>query len=398
MKLVDVPEYGKARLDSLSREQRDALLSCGGDLSLAPEPGSDSAWVLRTGSQIGTVVCAGLTVRIRPKLTIARLFVMLSAASGAICWDERYIGLDASSTVEDVVAMVFVDSVRRALASGLLRGYVAVEEESMVVRGRLEFAETIRRRPLTLIPLVQTPEFLDCDTPENQILATALVHLARRVQSDRVRNRVLDCQRAFAGVTVLSKRTPLPRVTKNRLNGKWWNAIELALLVLRSCGLDLPSGLHASRSFLVDMNAVFERFVHRALADQLRAEGLDLQHNRGGIDLDKDGLHSLRPDLSLWNGSRCVFAGDCKYKFSPTALAHRDDVYQCLAYAAATGLPSITLFYAGDRSGARDIAIADGRTRVLVRTVNLAAPIEQLRAQCASLAVEIAGGGAKTSC
>lgn len=397
MMLVDVPEYGKARLDSLSREQRDALLSCGGDLSLAPEPGSDSAWILRTGSQIGTVVCPGLTVRIRPKLTIARLFVMLSAASGAICWDERYIGLDASSTVEDVVAMVFVDSVRRALASGLLRGYVAVEEESMVVRGRLEFAETIRRRPLALIPIVQTPEFLDCDTPENQILATALVHLARRVQSDRVRNRVLDCQRAFAGVTVLSERTPLPRVTKNRLNGKWWNAIELALLVLRSCGLDLPSGLHASRSFLVDMNAVFERFVHRALADQLRPLSLDLQHNRGGIDLDKDGLHSLRPDLSLWSGSRCVFAGDCKYKFSPTALSHRDDVYQCLAYAAATGLPHVTLFYAGDQSAARDIAIADGRTRVLVRTLNLAAPIEQLRSQCESLALEIAGGGATTS-
>jgi 5-methylcytosine-specific restriction enzyme subunit McrC len=365
------------------------LLSCGGDISLAPEAGTDDLWSLRAGPHVGTVVTPGLTLRVRPKLSIARLFVMLSAAAGSIRWDEHSVGLAPSSTIEDVVATALVDAIRRGLATGLLRGYVTVEEESFVVRGRLDVVETLRRRPVTFAPLVQAPEFLDENTPENRILATALCHLARRVQSPAVRGRIVDCQRAFADVSIVPSGTPLPRITRNRLNARWWGAIELALLVLRSCGLDLPSGSHSSRSFLVDMNVVFERFVHRALADELRSHGLALQHNRGGIDLDVDGYHTLRPDLSLWEGDRCVYAGDCKYKFTADAMAQRDDIYQCLAYAAATGLPRITLFYGGGSQIAREVSIVDGRTTVLVRALNLAAPIEQLRAQFAAMAVEI---------
>ncbi len=392
MKQIEGTEYGQLSLLSLDRNQRDALLACGGNFSISPERGSDDLWCVRAGSHVGTVVAPGMTFRIRPKLSIARLFVMMSAASGSIRWNDRTIGLAESSAMEDVVASVLVDSIRRGLATGLLRGYVAVEEESFVVRGRLELAKTLRRRPATLAPLVQTPEFLDENTPENRILATALGHLASRVQSSLVRGRVVDCQRTFADVSVVPRGVPLPRVTRNRLNARWWGAIELAMLVLQSCGLDLPSGSHASRSFLVDMNAVFERFVHHALADELRHLGHDLQHNRGGINLDTDGRHTLRPDLSIWSGTKCVYAGDCKYKYAADGAARRDDLYQCLAYSAATGLSRITLIYGGGPPLARDVSIVDGRTTVLVRTLDLGAATEELRGQFASLAREIARG------
>lgn len=389
MRHIETIEYGQIPMLDLDRGQRNVLLSCGGDISLSPETGTDGLWCLRAGSHVGTVVAPGLTLRVRPKLSIARLFVMLSAAAGSIRWDEHSVGLAPSSVIEDVVASALVDSIRRGIATGLLRGYVTVEEESFVVRGRLDVVETLKRRPATLAPLVQTPEFLEENTPENRILATALGQLVRRVQSPAVRGRIVDCQRAFADVSMVPSGTPLPRVTRNRLNARWWGAIELALLVLRSCGLDLSSGSHSSRSFLVDMNVVFERFVHRSLADELRSLGLTLQHNRGGIDLDVDGFHTLRPDLSLWEGDRCVYAGDCKYKYTADATAQRDDIYQCLAYAAATDLPRITLIYGGGAQLARDVRIVDNRTTVLVRTISLAAPTEQLRAQFAALAMEM---------
>jgi len=333
-----------------------------------------------------------MTVRVRPKLSIAKLFVMLSAAAGSIRWDERSVGLTQTLTIEDVMAMALADSIRRGLATGLLRGYVTVEEESFVVRGRLDFVETLRRRPATMAPLVQTPEFLDENTAENRILATALAQLVRRVQSPAVYRRVVDCQRAFTDVLLVPTGTPLPRITRNRLNARWWGALELAMLVLRSCGLDLLSGSLSTRAFLVDMNVVFERFVHRALADELRPLGHTLEHNRGGLYLDEGKCHTLRPDLSLWAGSRCRYAADCKYKFSVDAIARRDDVYQCLAYAAATGLPRITLIYGGGSQFARDVSIVDGRTTILVRTLNLGAPSEQLRTQFIALAKETAIG------
>jgi len=389
VRIVDVAEYGTLERVALNRSQRDAVLSCGGDIGLAPEPGAEDLWRLRAGSHVGSVVTPGLGVRIWPKVTIARLFVMLSAAAGVIRWDSRLVGLQESATVEDVVATVLVDAIRRGMATGMLRGYVTIEEESFVVRGKLEIAETVRRRPATLAPLVQTPEFLDEDTAENRVLATALKQLVSRVQSPLTRGRVVACQRDFAHVSLIRRGSALPRLSRNRLNARWWGALELALLVLRSCGLDLPSGAHAAPAFLVDMNVVYERFVHRAMAEEVGKRGLMLQHSAGGVYLDEGRCHSLRPDLSIWEGTRCLFVGDCKYKPSEDAMAQRTDVYQCLAYAAATGLRQIMLIYGGTAAQARDVEIVDGRTIVAVRTLDLGASTVMLKEQFRRLAQEV---------
>lgn len=392
MRRVDTVEFGVIGRLSLDLAQRDALLGCGGDIAMAPETGTSDLWTLRTGSFVGVAVVPGLELRIRPKLPVARLFVMLSAAAGSIQWSGAPAGLAQSSEVEDIVAVALADSIRRCLRTGLLRGYVAIEEESHIARGALDLAETLRRRPATLAPLVQTPEHLDVGVSENRVIASALSHLVRRVHAPATRVALLQCQRYFAEVPAIPPGCPLPRLARNRLNSRWWGTIELAMLVLRSCGLDLPAGAQVSRSFLVDMNAVFETFVFRALADELGAAGRELHSNRGGIRLDVDGNHTVRPDLSLWAGPRCVFAGDCKYKSVGEAGAQRDDVYQCLAYAAATGLDSVMLVYGGGSIPSRNIQIVDRRTLIKARVLNLAAPIHQLRGQFALLADEIRAG------
>lgn len=314
---------------------------------------------------------------------------MLSAVAGSIRWNDHSVLYSISPAIEDVVATALADAIRRGLSAGLLRGYVSVEEESFVVRGKLNLVTTLTRRPATLTPLVQTAEYLDESTLENRIIATALDCLVKRVESKDVRRRLMDCQRVFAGVLPIANWTSLPRVARSRLNARWWNAIEIALLVLRSCGLDLPSGSHSSRSFLIDMNVVFERFVYRALDEHLQSHGLTLQHNRGGINLDVGGFHTLRPDLSIWAGDQCVYVGDCKYKYVEDAVALREDIFQCLAYAAATGLPRLTLIYGGGTHLSRDVPIVDGRTTVLVRALDLATPLEELRSQFVALATEI---------
>ena len=51
--------------------------------------------------------------------------------------------------------------------------------------------------------------------------------------------------------------------------------------------------------------------------------------------------------LSRWRESfRCTFVGDVKYKRSSGHDARNPDLYQALAYAVATGLPSALLIYA----------------------------------------------------
>lgn len=389
MRVVEVTEYGHVKSVPLDAEQRDALIESGW-FDLIPERGRDGLWTIRATSHVGEFVVPDLTIRVRPKLEVAQLFVMLSAALDSIAWFDHKLERSASLAIEDIIASALVDSIARSLRRGLLRGYVATEEESSVIRGRLRLTEALRRRGGVLVPIVQEPHILDESIPENRVMATALSRLAARVQSRSVRGRVLDCQRAFGGVATLPASAPIPRLDRTRLNAPWWNSIELALLVLRSCGLDLRHGSHQSRSFMVDMNVVFERFVHSCLASALDRHGHVLKHNCGGLHLDVESRHRLRPDLSIWSHAHCVFAADCKYKISDDGSAAREDLYQSLAYALATGTRRVMIIYGGDSIRSREVLVADRRTIIQVRVVNLAAPPEQLKNQFANIADEIA--------
>ncbi len=315
---------------------------------------------------------------------------MLSAATEKIEWDENRIGFAEDACVEDVVATAFCESISGRLATGLLRGYQAVEEEAAVVRGKLDVAQTVRRNPLTCFPVVQRPEFLIEDIAENRVLAAALRVLARVVTSVSLRTRLHGLMQAFAEVGPLDTRGRLPVLRRTRLNARWWETLELAMLVLRGGGMALPEGQRSARAFVVDMNQVFERFVFRALSDELSRHGLRLQHNVKTATLDAEGKHSLRPDLSIADGSRYTFVGDCKYKTTDQLVPGRGDLFQALAYATAMNVNRVLVYYGDDHVVSRDVKLVDGHTVVGVRGLPLSGAVDELRRRFAVLAGEIA--------
>ena len=64
------------------------------------------------------------------------------------------------------------------------------------------------------------------------------------------------------------------------------------------------------------------------------------------MTLDHQGRVSLRPDLTWWDGPKCLFVGDAKYKNLTGARVPNADLYQMLSYATALGLPAGLLVYA----------------------------------------------------
>ena len=96
------------------------------------------------------------------------------------------------------------------------------------------------------------------------------------------------------------------------------------------------------------MNVVFEDFVVAALRNELRPRNRRLVHWARGrsLSLDSSGRVRLEPDLSIWDGNRCVFVGDCKYKRVNVAGIKHPDLYQLLAYAIAADLPAGLVVYA----------------------------------------------------
>ena len=137
------------------------------------------------------------------------------------------------------------------------------------------------------------------------------------------------------------------RVVFTRLNEHYKPALRLARLVLANLTLQDAVGETQASSFMLDMNALFERFVTKRLQRALRGRlKVKAQHRD---QLDKEGTVAVKPDLVFRSAGTPNFVADIKYKLTDdTAAGRHPDYYQLLAYTTALDLPEGVLIYCLD--------------------------------------------------
>ncbi|MFH9040453.1 McrC family protein [Streptomyces sp. NPDC017966] len=320
----------------------------------APDPYSSGRWSLRAGSKVGavTVTVPGhgdpLTVRITPKVPIARLFFLLGySLDPAGAWREGEVDVAEHREVLPALAHAVERQVDRALRQGLLQGYRVTEETSPVVRGRVREAEQIRRRFGAALPVEVVYDDFTTDIAENRILRTAVERLLRLPGVPReVRRRLLHQRARLADVTVLVRGRPLPEWRPSRLNARYHHALRLARAVLEDASPEHgPGGLRVE-GFLFDMNKLFEDFVTVALREALRGSGY-VARFQDPLHLDEARAIRMKPDLVLHGPDRAPCAvADAKYKVERPGGYPDADLYQMLAYCTALGLDEGHLVYA----------------------------------------------------
>lgn len=328
---------------------------------------------------------------IEPKLPIDRVFFLLGYAKRIRFAPETTTLAAREGIVEPFVA-AFLEILQRALRRGLLMSYLQREEALPTIRGRVRFAEQARRRYDLPLPIEVRYDDYTVDVEANRLVKAALRRIERmHLRDPRLRRRTAEALASFDGVTDVSfDLRHLPTFSYTRLDERYRPVLELAALLVRNTSVDLHPGPATTSSILFDMNDVFEDFVFAAIGDELRSILPTRYRWRQGksIALDEDRSVRAEPDLSLWDGTRCVFVGDAKYK--ETERGEVDDLYQLLAYCAATGLDEGLLLYAEKVSPPSVHQIVRGGPRLRVETVDLTAPLDDVQTRCRLVASEIA--------
>ncbi|MFF6803881.1 McrC family protein [Streptomyces sp. NPDC012616] len=319
-----------------------------------PDPYTPGRWSLRAGSKVGAVAVSvpgadtPVTVRVTPKVPIARLFFLLGYSldpQGG--WRDGEVEVAEHRDLLPALAHTVERQVDRALRQGLLQGYRATEESALVVRGRIREAEQIRRRFGMTLPVEVAYDEFTMDIAENRILRTAVERLLRLpgVPSD-VRRRLLHQRSRLADVTAIVRGRPLPAWQPTRLNSRYHHALHLARVVLDGSSAEhAPGGLRID-GFLFDMNKLFEDFVTVALGEALR--GTDhTSRMQDPHHLDEAAAIRMKPDFVLYgpDGTPCAVV-DAKYKAEKRGGFPDADLYQMLAYCTALGLCEGHLVYA----------------------------------------------------
>ncbi len=350
MQTLDLQERRQSEPVRLAVGERDALKHALPSLTIEAVPGTSEQYRLTPGSTVGALVAGGLSVSIRPKIEVSRVLYLASHAMSAFkAREDDPFEFEPAESLLAPLAPAFVRAAERAFARGLLHGYRTEEDALYTVRGRIDFAEQIRRRPGRALPIeVRCDEFTD-DIEANRLIKAAAMLLGRLpIDNVTVREGLRHIDATLANVSLARyRRHDIPTIAFDRLNGHYREVVELSRLILRHASLEAERGGVRASGFLIDMNVVFQEFVTRALREELGLSEHAFPSDRGlqrrMPSLDTNGTVTLKPDLSWWESGRCVFVGDAKYKRVRDGSVPNADPYQALAYATALDLPGALL-------------------------------------------------------
>ena len=323
MRQLDLREYERSRPYALSAAERDDLRAVIPSLTIEPAEGADAAYHLTPSSTVGAAEIGDLSVHVRPKIGIPQLLALACYAMGVYKPQElrQFDFREEAETPPDTLAIALTSAARRAFARGLLHGYRTEEEALYTVRGRIRFDEQIRARFGIAPPIeVRYDEFTD-DIRENRLVKAAVARLANmRLRSRQARSGLGWIAATLEHVSPVEYAPAnVPEVTFDRLNEHYLGVVGLSRLILRHSAFEAQRGEVRAAGFLMDMNTLFQEFVTVALRDALDVSAnvfcsdSQLKGNRR-IYLAERNRVRLYPDLTWWDGDRCTFVGDAKYK------------------------------------------------------------------------------------
>jgi 5-methylcytosine-specific restriction enzyme subunit McrC len=300
------------------------------------------------------------------------------------------VGSAGKADLLNLLAHVFLLEVRRLLARGLAREYVAIEEQVAGLRGKLDIGATVKRDLLRQGRTWCRFDELQYDIPRNRIIKAVLRLLLRVPQLDPD-NR--DGARRLYSKLDAVRDVPLhPSLFRglqsHRLVREYDFALRLARLLADSVILDEIGNAGRFVDFSEDeatMHQLFEDFVFNFYSLECpewapRRRRIDWFHARGSEEALQH-LPVMRTDVYLSVGDRRIVL-DTKFYTAPLGGRYRegvrsDNLYQLYSYVEnatkseeGAEVEGVLLYAATEQTFSFQYSL-NGR-RLDVRTLNLA--------------------------
>ena len=352
---VALPEWRSATLPGATMSDRDLRLAARlralpRDANLDVRPADGGVAVTATGA-VGLVRFTSFEVRVEPKLPgdhlgLLRMVEFASDLDGLVRLAGAPHMREASANLLDLIVELLSSEVERILAAGLRADYVEREDDLSAVRGRLLVDRQHLERFGLYDRLICRYDEHEHDIEDNQLLALGLAEGARIATVPRVRRHARSLSALLEDLCDPSSLDPAagPQAfTYSRHNEHYRTAHALSWMLLHARGPDeeLATGGTRLRSFLIDMNTLFERFAERALRLALESSGIEVKPQQSDSIFWRPDLRAryarVRPDLLAQRRERpeARLPIDAKYKRYDNRRVAVEDLTQAFLYGYA---------------------------------------------------------------
>jgi 5-methylcytosine-specific restriction enzyme subunit McrC len=233
-----------------------------------------------------------------------------------------------SNNILEVFIQIFAKNLFKQLQKGIFREYITKQDNLTVLKGKYLINENLKYN--------FTHEKIYCEYDEfsennilNQFFLFALKTLLNYTKNKKL---LKQCELVLNEVSVKNFDINSLQIEFNRLNARYKNSFELALLLLRK-SIPLFEKDKKSFAFLFDMNELFENFIGNIYKSIDSSTNLQTTKIYGNL--------VLKPDILLSN-----IIIDTKYKL----VQNKDDLktndkYQMFVYGTNFGIKNTMLLY-----------------------------------------------------
>ena len=300
---------------------------------------------------VGYIILPGHIIDIKPKVTGISFINMIKYAMNLPELKIPAIKLKEINNYYHILVIFLLEELEILFQKGLNSGYIPYEDSITTVKGKILFKEHLNSNYNRLDRIYCSFSEFSLDILENRIIKYTLYCLCHCPFNDEnIESQLLSCYNKLDYINLTSISLDFFKsIQYTPLNNHYQNIMTLCELILKDSSIDDEMiGERTIKSFLIDMNKLFEKFVANLLKERLSDYKLESQITSYADTAEK--AYKLIPDIVIKNRKeKFLLILDTKYKKLDTS-PESGDRDQVTSYSLFMEVKNIGLLYSGRKS------------------------------------------------
>ena len=265
---------------------------------------------------IGYIILPNHIINIRPKVSGISFINMIKYAMNLPELKIPEIKLKEINNYYHILVLFLLEELEILFQKGLNSGYVQYDDNITTVKGKILFKEHLNSNYNRQDRIYCSFSELSLDTIENRIIKYTLYSLCHcYFNDDIIESELLSYYNRFDYVNLTSISLDVfQSIQYTPLNNYYQNIMTLCELILTDSSIDEEMiGERTVKSFLINMNKLFEKFVTNLLKERLSNYKIESQIP-SFADIEEKA-YKIIPDIIIKNRKeKFLLILDTKYK------------------------------------------------------------------------------------
>lgn len=260
---------------------------------------------------------------------------------------------NASATdLLEIFISIFINEFNELFSRKVHRTYIQQEENQQFIKGKILFAETVKRNPILKHRHYVRFDEYTINNPLNQIFKALIFELLAKTSSSTNKKKLVTGLAYLQEVDLISLNAFIFKKIKfDRLNADFEPLFNFAKLFFHNTQPGLSEGKEKTFSFLVPVHMLFEKFVAKIFVD-FSSNAIEFSYHKPHLYLGKESgeeVFLLEPDFTIAYKDAILSVLDTKFKYpfnnKGNVEINDSDLYQLTTYAVRYNCTNLFLIY-----------------------------------------------------